>query len=52
MTNAVIDPTLHDKLESIARNRVIEIDEWDLLRLERVLARPSHHSIKKRYFDG
>lgn len=51
MTNTLIDSTLHDKLESIARNRNVEVDEWDVLRIERTLARPRYRNVKKRYFD-
>lgn len=50
MTNARIDSTLHDKLEGISRNTGIEFDEWDIMRMQRVLARPSYQNIRKRYF--
>ncbi|MFN6482378.1 MULTISPECIES: hypothetical protein [unclassified Nostoc] len=48
MTSGVIDSTLHDKLEGIARNRDIEIDEWSRLEIERFLAK--HPEIRDRYF--
>lgn len=49
MTSGVIDSTLHDKLEAIARNNDIEIDEWSRLEIERFLAR--HPEIRDRYFN-
>lgn len=50
MTNGVIDATLHDKLDGISRNRHIEIEKWDYLKIERLLATPKYRNIKKRYF--
>lgn len=50
MTNAVIDSTLHDRLEGTARNLDIEIDEWDGLRIERILAKPRLRNIRVRHF--
>jgi hypothetical protein len=50
MTNAVIDPTLHDKLDGIARTRSIDIEKWDCLKIERILAQPKYKNIRKRYF--
>ncbi|XZN95256.1 MAG: hypothetical protein ACM65K_20665 [Microcoleus sp.] len=48
MTSGVIDSTLYDKLEGVARNRGIEIDWWSRLELERFLAR--HKELRDRYF--
>ncbi|MEG4531474.1 hypothetical protein [Microcoleus sp. D2_18a_D3] len=48
MTSGVIDSTLYDKLEGVARNRGIEIDWWSRLELERFLAR--HTELRDRYF--
>jgi len=50
MTNGVIDATLHDKLDGIARNRKIGIEKWDYLKIERILAKPKYQNIRKRYF--
>ncbi|MBD2161151.1 hypothetical protein H6F46_10650 [Limnothrix sp. FACHB-1083] len=50
MTNGVIDATLHDKLDGISRNKKIEIEKWDYLKIERLLATPKYRNIKKRYF--
>lgn len=50
MTNGVIDATLHDKLDGIARNRNIGIEKWDYLTIERILAKPKYQNIRKRYF--
>ena len=52
MTNGVIDATLHDKLDGIARNRKIGIEKWDYLKIERILAKPKYQNIRKRYFGG
>ena len=49
MTSGVIDSALHDKLEAIADNTSIEIDEWSRLEIERFLAK--HPEIKYRYFS-
>jgi len=48
MTSGVIDSTLYDKLEGVARNRRIEIDWWSRLELERFLAR--YTELRDRYF--
>jgi len=48
MTSGVIDSTLYDKLEGVARNRDIEIDWWSRLELERFLAR--YTELRDRYF--
>lgn len=50
MTNVLIDSTLHDRLEGTARNLGIEFDEWDGLRIERILAKPRFRNIRIRYF--
>ena len=52
MTSAIIDSTLFDKLEGVARNLSIQYkrDIWSGLRIERFLARPQHRNIRKRYF--
>lgn len=50
MTTGVIDATLHDKLDGIERNRKIDVEKWDYLRIERVLAKPKYQNIRKRYF--
>lgn len=51
MTNALIDSTLHDRLEGSARTMGIEFDEWDGLRIERILAKPRFRNIRVRYFS-
>jgi hypothetical protein len=48
MTSGVIDSTLYDKLDGIARNKGIQIDWWSRLELERFLAR--HTELRDRYF--
>lgn len=48
MTSGVIDSTLYDKLDGIARNKRIETACWSRLELERFLAR--HLEIRDRYF--
>jgi hypothetical protein len=48
MTSGLIDSTLHDRLDDIARNRGIQIDSWCRLKLERFLAQ--HPELRYRYF--
>lgn len=52
MTNAIIDSTLFDNLDDIARNLRIDYmhEVWDGLKIERFLARPQNWNIRKRYF--
>lgn len=52
MTSAVIDSTLYDKLDGIAKNRDVKIDTWDKLRLERFISLPEHFDIRGRYFSS
>lgn len=49
-TNLIGDAGLHDKAESIAQNRGVEIEVWDALELERQLNR--NPDLYKRYFEG
>ncbi|WP_446352174.1 hypothetical protein [Coleofasciculus sp. A1-SPW-01] len=49
MTSGIIDSALYDKLEAIADQTSIEIDEWSRLEIERFLAK--HPEIKYRYFS-
>jgi hypothetical protein len=49
MTSGLIDATLWDKLEAIAKRRGISYDAWDQTRLENFLA--DHREIRERYFD-
>jgi hypothetical protein len=49
ITNTVIDSTLYDKLDGIAKNRSIKIDTYSKFELERFLAR--RLDIKQRYFN-
>ncbi len=49
MTSAIIDATLYDKLDGIARNRGIKVDTWSVLEIERFLSRQPR--IKERYFS-
>lgn len=48
MTSGVIDATLYDKLDGIARNRKIKVETWSVLEIERFLSRNPH--VKGRYF--
>lgn len=48
MTNVTIDSTLYDKLDGISRNLKIEIEDYSVYNLERILAGYPH--LKKRYF--
>ena len=48
MTTGLVDATLWDKLKAISKNRGIDYDVWDQIRLERFLA--EHREIKDRYF--
>jgi hypothetical protein len=50
MTNGVIDPTLFDKLDAIAKKKKIKKDTWSKFEIERFLAR--RPDIKKRYFKN
>ena len=49
MTNVVIDATLYDKLDGIARSMNIETEDYSIYKLERILA--SYPHIKSRYFN-
>ena len=49
MTNAIIDATLFDKLESISERRGIEQEVWSGMELERFLQ--GHCDLLTRYFD-
>jgi hypothetical protein len=49
ITNVVIDSTLYDKLDGISRNLQIEIEDYSVYKLERILA--GHSKIKHRHFD-
>ena len=50
MTSGVIDSTLYDKLDGIARNRSMQVDTWSKLELERFLIR--HPVVYQRYFKN
>jgi hypothetical protein len=50
MTNGVIDPTLFDKLDMIAKTKEVKTDTWSKYEIERFLAR--RPDIKKRYFKN
>jgi hypothetical protein len=51
MTSGTIDSTLYDRLDGIRRNRNIESDTWDQMRLENFLAEQENVDIRDRYFD-
>ena len=38
MTNEVIDSTLYDKMDAIAKNRALQLDSWDGRRLQRFIS--------------
>ena len=48
MTSAVIDATLYDKLDGIARNKDVKVETWSVFEIDRFLTR--NNGIKKRYF--
>lgn len=48
MTSGLVDATLWDKLKAINKNRGMDYDVWDQIRLENFLA--EHREIKDRYF--
>ena len=48
MTSGVIDATLYDKLDGIARNKITKVETWSVLELERFLS--ANPNIKGRYF--
>lgn len=48
MTNVIIDATLYDKLDGIARTLKVEIEDFSIYKLERILS--GHPQIKSRYF--
>lgn len=48
MTNAVIDPTLYDKLDRIGARKGIIIEDYSIYQLERILSR--YPSLKERHF--
>ncbi|MFA4849999.1 MAG: hypothetical protein WC626_09780 [Methanoregula sp.] len=50
MTNGVIDATLFDKLDAIAKKKKIKTGTWSKYEIERFLAR--RPDIKKRYFKN
>lgn len=50
MTNGVIDPTLFDKLDAIAKKKKIKTGTWSKYEIERFLAR--RPDIKNRYFKN
>ena len=47
-TNLIVDAGLHDKTESIAQNRRVKIEVWDVLEIERRLNR--YPDLYKYYF--
>lgn len=48
ITNVVIDSTLYDKLDGIARNLQIEVEDYSVYKLERIIS--GYPQIKKRHF--
>lgn len=48
MTNVVIDSTLYDKLDGIKQNIKVEIEDYSVYRLERILS--CYPKIKQRHF--
>jgi uncharacterized protein YjbI with pentapeptide repeats len=48
MTSAVIDSTLHDKLDKLKDKNGFEVERWSYLEIERFLA--EHPEIRSRYF--
>jgi len=50
MTSVVIDSTLYDKLDGISRNLQIEIEDYSVYKLERILA--GYPQIKQRHFKA
>lgn len=48
MTNVVIDATLYDKMDGIAKNMNIETEDYSVYKFERILA--CYPQIKQRYF--
>lgn len=50
MTNVTIDATLYDKLDSISRNLKVDIEDYSVYNLERILTGYQH--LKERYFKG
>jgi hypothetical protein len=50
MTNVVIDPTLYDKLDRLALNKGIRVDDYSVYKLERILAR--YPAVVERHFKN
>lgn len=48
MTNVVIDATLYDKMDGISRNLSVDMEDYSVYQLERILACYPH--IKERHF--
>lgn len=48
MTNVVIDATLFDKLDRIGQNMNVEVEDYSVYKLERILA--CYPQLKQRYF--
>lgn len=48
MTNVVIDSTLYDKLDGISRTLLIEVEDFSVYKLERILA--AYPQLKLRHF--
>lgn len=48
MTNVVIDATLYDKMDGISRNLSVDMDDYSVYQLERILA--CYPQIKERHF--
>ena len=50
MSNVVLDATLFDKLDRLNENLKIEIEDYSVYKLERILA--CYPQLKKRHFNG
>lgn len=48
MTNVVIDATLYDKMDGLSRNLSVEMEDYSVYKLERILA--CYPQIKQRHF--
>lgn len=50
MTNVVIDSTLYDKMDGISKTLSVEIEDYSVYKIERILA--SYPQIKQRHFSS
>jgi len=49
MTNVVIDSTLYDKLDGISKTLTVQVEDYSVYKLERILA--CYPQIKRRHFS-